>query len=266
MKINEHDSIITPRILLVPYSAHHVPTYHEWMQDEEIQKATASEPLTLDEEYSMQRSWREDADKLTFIVCTTSDAQQYESTAASNGARKVEAGREDAPEFMIGDVNLFLYDDDDDDDEDGDEDDSDASATRKVKNGEETPEKNILGELEIMIASQAHRGQGLAQETLRAFMAYIQSALPDILAEYSQNSEEVGKAAVLKYLRVKIDKDNVRSLALFERLGFVRMSAEPNYFGEVELRTSVVGGKLGGVERKVGLDGVGMRVRYVMGE
>jgi RimJ/RimL family protein N-acetyltransferase len=169
------------------------------------------------------------------------------------------AGREDAPGFMIGDVNLFLYDDDDEDDED-------ANAAEKVKNGEETPEKHVLGELEIMVASQAHRGQGLAQETLRAFMAYIQSVLPGMLTEYSQNSEEVGKAAVLKYLRVKIDKDNVRSLALFERLGFVRIAAEPNYFGEVELRTSVVGGKLGDVERKVGLEGVGVRVRYDTGE
>ena len=72
-------------MLLVPYSAHHVPKYHEWMKDpvgavssryryeshdqQEIQLATASEPLTLDQEYAMQQSWRADADKLTFIIC-----------------------------------------------------------------------------------------------------------------------------------------------------------------------------------------------------
>jgi hypothetical protein len=26
--------VLTPTVLLVPYSAHHVSTYHEWMQDE----------------------------------------------------------------------------------------------------------------------------------------------------------------------------------------------------------------------------------------
>lgn len=36
--------------------------YHEWMKSEELRRLTASEPLTLEQEYAMQRSWREDAD------------------------------------------------------------------------------------------------------------------------------------------------------------------------------------------------------------
>jgi hypothetical protein len=45
-----------------------VDTYHGWMADPALQAATASEPLTLEEEYAMQRTWLEDEDKCTFIV------------------------------------------------------------------------------------------------------------------------------------------------------------------------------------------------------
>ena len=55
-----------------------------------------------------------------------------------------------------------------------------------------------------------------------------------ILQEYSK-----GQVAHLRYLRVKISKDNVTSISLFESIGFVRTSAEANYFGEVELRLQV---------------------------
>lgn len=36
------------------------------MKSEELQRLTASEPLTLEQEYAMQRSWREDADSETW--------------------------------------------------------------------------------------------------------------------------------------------------------------------------------------------------------
>ena len=36
--------------------------YHRWMLSEELRQLTASEPLTLDEEFRMQKSWREDED------------------------------------------------------------------------------------------------------------------------------------------------------------------------------------------------------------
>ena len=52
----------------MPYREQHVARYHEWMKDEWLQEMTASEPLTIEEEYEMQRSWYADPDKCTFIL------------------------------------------------------------------------------------------------------------------------------------------------------------------------------------------------------
>eukprot|EP01035_Chromulina_nebulosa_P020022 gene20022-25998_t len=63
MKDNWLISILGNRIQLVPYTSRHVLKYHEWMKSEEILKLTASEPLSLEEEYEMQLSWHEDPNK-----------------------------------------------------------------------------------------------------------------------------------------------------------------------------------------------------------
>lgn len=74
---------------MVPYTPEHVPTYHGWMGDPWLQEMTASEPLSLEEEYNMCKSWQEDEDKLTFIVL---------DSAAGTGI-----------DAMVGDVNLFFH-------------------------------------------------------------------------------------------------------------------------------------------------------------
>ncbi|KAH6867148.1 GNAT domain-containing protein [Alternaria rosae] len=223
MRVNE--TILTPRLLLVPYSLHHVPTYHEWMQDEELQRLTASEPLTLPEEYAMQSSWRRDADKLTFIICTSPHTPE----ALSDVSIPVRVTRkiEDTPDRMIGDVNLFLYPSEDCDDGAGEQ------------GKHETGKMDAVGELEIMIARPDARGKGLAKEALQAFIWYISTSLPAILDEYAKGANDTDKPKSLSYLRVRIDKDNIHSLSLFKTLGFSQVS-EPNYFGEVELRSEVV--------------------------
>ncbi|EOD22164.1 N-acetyltransferase 9 [Emiliania huxleyi CCMP1516] len=88
------------RVRLVPYLPLHVPRYHRWMQDEELQRLTCSEPLTLAEEYANQLSWREDASKATFIVCALDghSANTDEPTAV-----------DDLTAGMCGDVPRVAY-------------------------------------------------------------------------------------------------------------------------------------------------------------
>nr|XP_060620716.1 alpha/beta-tubulin-N-acetyltransferase 9 isoform X4 [Anolis sagrei ordinatus] len=95
MRINQNTVLQGKRVTLVPYTSAHVPRYHEWMKSEELQRLTASEPLSLEQEYEMQRSWREDTDKCTFIVLDTDKWSRQKATEE---------------ECMVGDVNLFLTD------------------------------------------------------------------------------------------------------------------------------------------------------------
>ncbi|ALC47428.1 CG11539 [Drosophila busckii] len=93
MRLNEHVKLVGNRVLLVPYEASMVPKYHEWMSDATLRDLTASEQLSLEEEYEMQLSWREDNDKLTFIILC---AETYERT-------------KDEITAMVGDTNLFIH-------------------------------------------------------------------------------------------------------------------------------------------------------------
>lgn len=195
---------------------------------QEIQEATASEPLSLEEEYAMQRSWRQDADKLTFIACRPlSDPTQRLICLSPE---------DDSPENMVGDINLFLRVDD------GDE-------------GSAQPE--IIGEIELMIAEKVNQRKGYGKAALLTFLRYIVDRQNQILGEFvhagcggvdGETLEKVKTAAAaageglsFSCLSVKIGQDNGRSLALFEGLGFVRVSESPSFFGEFELRRRGLG-------------------------
>ncbi|KAL4740645.1 GNAT domain-containing protein [Aspergillus similis] len=223
MLLNATTAISTSKVLLVPYSKWHVPRYHEWMKDEEIQQATASEPLSLSEEYAMQQSWRNDADKLTFIICHPVASER------DNGSLRL-TDEDDSPARMIGDINLFLRVEED---EDGD--------------GEGNPSNSqIIGEIELMIAEKKDQGRGFGKAALLAFLQYVIERERELLGEFLAGDEEAKKVMgkeeeevkELKFgaLSVKIGQANERSLKLFEGLGFRKIGDSPNYFGEWELR------------------------------
>ncbi|KAM0721686.1 hypothetical protein Q7P37_002611 [Cladosporium fusiforme] len=214
MRINENIALTNAKTLLVPYSSHHVPTYHEWMQDADLQAATASEPLSISEEYAMQQSWRTDADKLTFIVCLP-----REESASESDSTGVQGGKDDRPERMIGDINLFLFEPEDEDE------DADSQGPK--------PSSPVIGEIELMIARKDLHRQGYGRAALLSFMSYVLDSWAGIAAEYG-NGAKTGRE--LDYLRVKINQSNERSIALFNSVGFVQTAAGANYFGEIELR------------------------------
>jgi len=192
----------------------------------------------------MQKSWRTDSDKLTFI-CALPAA--HNTSAISSGI--IRAGIDDQPELLIGDVNLFISPDDDD--KDNTEDDTEANYDKKTS----ISITSYIGEIELMIARPSHRGLGLGKIIVLMFLQYVltQSSLSNI-----------------HKIRCKIGEDNVASLRLFEGLGFSRMSEEPSrYFREWEVELDVgstADQRMGQVERlKDMLKGLGVE-QIVMGK
>ncbi|KAI8358273.1 N-acetyltransferase 9-like protein [Mortierella sp. GBAus27b] len=137
MRTNERIALVGEKCVLVPYLKSHVEQYNKWMQSPELLELTASEPLTLEEEYEMQRSWRVDENKCTFIVLAKEGLDQ-QVTPKNALAHK-----------MAGDVNLFFNDHDD-------------------------PHS---AEIEIMIAESCYRRKGMGLEALRMMITYAFQSL-----------------------------------------------------------------------------------------
>ncbi|GAW16933.1 hypothetical protein ANO14919_063800 [Xylariales sp. No.14919] len=211
MRVNEDLAVSTPKVLLVvPYDPHHVDRYHQWMQNEDLREATASDLLTLEEEYENQQSWRTAHDKLTFIVCQPAAASPT-NTGSEDAPPAIYAGVDDAAPRMAGDVNLFL--------------------TPEAEGG-------LCGEIDIMIAAPEHRRRGLGEAAVRALLRFLAGHRDAVMREYARGAS--GAAADqrqrqplrLTRLVAKINAENAGSIRLFENLGF-RRDGEPNYFNEV---------------------------------
>ncbi|EPE32296.1 Acyl-CoA N-acyltransferases (Nat) [Glarea lozoyensis ATCC 20868] len=253
MRVNQGVAVsLKDKVLLVPYESRHVERYHEWMSDPLLQEQTSSLPLTHPDEYAMQKSWRVDRDKLTFIIClplTTIPSLTPISTADETTTGQVRSGEVDTPERMVGDVNMFLSDDDEND-------------------------ERVLGELEIMIAEKEMRGKGFARSALVTFIHFIRTHVSDILLEYSTPSSPTITTSSNPIpatipprnkltLHAKISQENTASLALFESFGFCKTREEVSYFGEWDVRLEGFGeGGVSEIEALAVGDGY-QELRYV---
>jgi len=155
---------------------------------------------------------------------------------------------------MLGDINLFLsaHEDDDDDDDDDQDHDHDHDPSQAAAGSILLP-KSLTGEIDIMIASPRHRGRGVGRAAVATLLHYIALHADAIAAEWVEDKVEVEDGhdrtravppPTLKALEARIAKDNAKSIALFESLGFAR-EGEVNYFGEVKLVLRHLGGKAG---------------------
>ncbi|XP_075670852.1 GCN5-related N-acetyltransferase 9 isoform X1 [Castanea sativa] len=130
------------KVIMVPYMEAHVPKYHEWMQDPALLQATASEPLTLQQEFQMQLTWTQDPNKQTFIVLD----REMVVGEFIHGDPHVEACPFPA---MVGDVNLYMNNFDDPN----------------------------MAEIEIMIAEPKSRGKGLGKESVLLMVNFAVESL-----------------------------------------------------------------------------------------
>lgn len=190
MKQNYETCIVGSNCVLVPYRHIHVGRYHGWMQSPALLEATGSEPLSIEEEYEMQESWRTDDKKCTFIVLQRSNL----SREPPENGQVDDAFIADNVDAMVGDVNLFLSEEEEDEEE---QEDSDEQPVKSQKEN-----RPMQAELDIMVAEQSARGQGIGLEASCLMMVY--------------GSRQLG----IRRFFCKINQDNHSSLSLFQKLKF----------------------------------------------
>ncbi|CAO1630478.1 unnamed protein product [Jaminaea pallidilutea] len=237
MRLNETTVLVGDKVVLVPYRREHVAKYNAWMQDPVLQETTASEPLTLEQEYEMQASWHLDDDKLTFIVLHPSEGtlEADESVDTVSLLSKCE---------MVGDVNVFLSPLEE---EEPDDDDAESSQGRVHDTLNRTQ-----GELEVMIAESKFRRRGLALEALSLLMFYITSSPTPASAPAPSAPMAPSPLPLHPHdLFVKISLSNSASIDMFSKLGF-RNHKVSEVWQEMEMRWRG-GGREGSSEAGVGV-------------
>ncbi|KDN48530.1 hypothetical protein K437DRAFT_293864 [Tilletiaria anomala UBC 951] len=252
MRDNEATVLVGEKCILVPYRRQHVQRYHEWMADPVLQQQTASEPLSLEQEYDMQASWHDDPDKLTFIILAKSPSLDRRGNGGISGTDHAIASAapssppspsgpregESIDEWlqawpMCGDVNMFFQPASDDDAEEAEGHATSASPYLP------TP-KLLDAECELMIADPQYRRHGIGREALLLLLTYARCTpslsiyRPPPPRPRTQDLPAQAQTDVRVRFMAKISLANAPSLALFRSLGFatVRIS---DVWAEAEL-------------------------------
>nr|XP_002119535.1 N-acetyltransferase 9-like protein [Ciona intestinalis] len=144
MKVNENVALVGDEVVLVPYKKHHVLKYHEWMKSPTLQQLTASEPLTLDEEYEMQESWSKDENKLTFIILCLSKWREFCKSRIQKPTQETLSEQDDVG-AMVGDINVYMHEQD--------------------------------AEISVMVAETKYQKLGFGTEACHLMMQYVISVL-----------------------------------------------------------------------------------------
>ncbi|MES1908754.1 MAG: hypothetical protein MHM6MM_001628 [Cercozoa sp. M6MM] len=180
MRVNENTSLEGERVRLVPYEKKHVETYHSWMEDPVLREQTASERLTLEQEYEMQQTWRADNKLLTFIVVEKRDT----GSDVDN---------------MVGDINLFL--------------------PRFACEDPEKAEVSLMLAVPTARGKGfAHEAFELLLDFVRSAASHTESTDKDDTA--SQITDEWRHLAQVRVIQAKLGAANLASRHFFERHGF----------------------------------------------
>ncbi|KAJ3769274.1 GNAT domain-containing protein [Lentinula raphanica] len=229
MLCNKNTVLVGEKVLLVPYQKQHVPKYHAWMEDEELRTLTASERLTLEQEYEMQQRWQMDEDKLTFIIIAREGDTFIPDTVNPTDPRVTSLP-------MIGDVNLFLSG-------------TPLSVSESTTNSPASLDdgQEFTAEAEIMIAEPLYRRRGYAQEALQLMFQYATGCSAGCFSTHRPRMEgpQTGQARQVRVkmpysippssLITRISDKNLPSIRLFEKLGFL-VTKHVKVFEEVEMR------------------------------
>lgn len=246
MRTNWRSAISCDRLLLVPYRRDHVARYHEWMRCRKLLTLTGSEPLTFRQELAMQRSWRRDANKCTFILLDRDVFESYPQVDELNKDQHIDHSTMDS---AVCDCRLcsgrsrpvFTHCEAAESGHISDSSDSQPVSECQCSSRElaamigdvnlfladsETTPGTVApsAEVEVMIAEPWARGAGRGRVAVAALLRYAIEVLR------------------VQRFSAKIGRDNAASLRLFHSLGFVK-TEESHVFDQVTMEASVAYGE-----------------------